>query len=313
MKTSKRATEIALVFIPLGALFFYLSSKHLVTADVNLYYDIGRNLLSLKPYCSFDIYATSPEAYFPALPFTAPLWPLVAGISIRLLGTYGPWMINPLLLLASAFVFYRIAHRFLAHEQALMATALAFTSLPILLIAMYPWTETLGLLLLLLIVHQVLSGARPLHTGLLLALEGLTRPHYLLPALIITAIWSKRKRDLLTALLTSAVLLLTYEGVCLVLWKLPYPSMYLLPLNNFSPPIGKTDLGEAVIGYLHTLKDLLLNTPTLPIGVLALLLGFWLKQAQGLDGRVVKLLWTYLVLVVTYPVLFLILILKGVW
>ncbi len=299
----KPAVSRLIIFLTLSIVYFPFVFARVTTADSNLYIDMGKHIINGDVFFGFDLYYTSPEKFFPALPFVPPVWPILAGVSFSIGGLLGVGFLNFLFVLLSALVFFEIAKAYLPDKYALMSVLFAYLSMPLAVISIYPWTEGISLFLLSLFLYVVLRGRENagLFAGLLSGLMFLTRIQYVFPMLVISLFLTEKERKGFWIVFLSCVVL--YELFCVFLFHMPYPMIYIHPTNY---PLA---LQGSALSIAETLKKQAItitkNALRLLIDPLRLLFFFGFFMAiKRADKKTRRLLWAIMALVLTYPVLF---------
>ncbi len=270
------------------------------TADSNLYIDMGVRLWRGFPFLGFDLYQATPGAFFPSLPYIPPLWPIIAGATFLMGGLVFVSFINMLFVVFSAQVFFLLAKRFMDIRIAFISVLTAYLTMPLLVIALYPWTE--GLALFLMSVFLFVLFFYPDKNSLLGILTGmmfLTRPQYVLPMLVLSVLFFKKdRRRFWFAFILIALL---YEAVCLVFFHQLYPKLYIHPTQFISKTGHNAPDALAFLrAYGERLSRLFIDPVRMLFffSVFIALKRFWEKE----DAR--KLIVSSLIILMTYPALF---------
>ncbi len=237
---------LAVMFFCLGVTYLLLSSLQGFTADTNLYLNIGLNLLHGTSSSNFDLYFSSPEKTFTAIALLPPLWPLLAGLTYRLGGSLLLHYANALFVFLSSVWFFQFARRYISQPWAALGTFLVYTSTPVLLVVVYPWTEGIGIFLFVLFVHLLTNPkSRNLTVSLLLFLLFLTRIQFFIPAYAILIL--SRVRDKKVKVLLTTFLCLCYEMFVYLSYHQVYPGLYTQQITTFPPLAHKTPLVNGLI------------------------------------------------------------------
>ena len=234
----KRYIPEIIIILLLGAIYIIPALNTFTTADSNLYIDAGKRLIIEKQaVLCFDIYQSTPDKCMPSLPYIPPLWPIIAGLLFFIGGLKAVSIFNIIIVISSAILLFKIARRILPTIWALASVILAYTTMPILLISTYPWTESLSLLLLNLLIYVLIALYPDIPkkniciAAIINGLIFLTRPQYFSPATLIGIILSD-KQNRIKFVISSLILPITYELFCITKYRQIYPQIYITISKN---------------------------------------------------------------------------------
>ncbi len=309
----KQYAAEAIIIILLSAIYIIPALSTFTTADSNLYIDAGKHLiLEKRPVLCFDIYQATPDRCMPSLPYIPPLWPIIAGLILSIGGLKAISVFNASIVIASAILLFRIAKETIAIGWALTAVMLAYTSMPMLLISTYPWTESLGLFLINLTIYILISQSpnpsskKSYIAAIIIGLIFLTRPPYFFPAILIGLLLTDRAKRI-GFIVSSLTIPALYEAFCITKYRTIYPQIYINISNYaglFHNPVH-FNLSKALIDIIKTLTQLLLN----PISILflaSLIAITYRKNIRRIPLITKKIIATAILLFLTYPSLLII-------
>lgn len=243
-----------------------LANTELMSPDASGYLDMGRNLFSGKGMViSYNLYQFWPGKYHPMLPYMQPLYSIVAGLLLFLFNLKAVIGFNILLLAINCVLLYKIIRiNFGFIESALISLIIGFST-NLVFSSIYPWTEQLHLLTLLLALYMYIRYEKAsFAVGVMLAISCLVRAAgiYNVIAFGFGALAAKGfSRDAFKGYLHLAAgflsIFITYEAACYLFYRAVYPQ-YLLPSKIYRA-------AELIPGAFYKDAIPVLNLPPLAI------------------------------------------------
>ena len=272
---NKRVLDLLLpilIFLSIIYLNLPLANNELMSHDTSCYLDMGRNFfLRKEAVISYNCYNFWPGKFYPFLPYMPPLYPIVAGFiwylsnSIKVVIAF-----NIVLLAFNCVLLYKIIRTKLDCLSSFLVVLYISFSHNLIYTAIWPLTEQLHLLFLLLSILIYINNQKTSFiVGILFALSCLVRVAsffnvigFLIAITIAKGSFRESMKDYFKFVSGFLIIFLIYEIVCYTKYGSFYPQYPLATKNSYASTCwpGAT--------YKNSIPALCIHMPSLPTTVI---------------------------------------------
>jgi hypothetical protein len=223
---------IAVIFAIVFFVNLPLSKYLLLSPDACVYLDAGKNIFSGKgPVCSFNFYNYWPGKYYPLLPYTHPIYPLIAGFIWIFYGLKAVIDFNIFLLAVnSVLLFIMIRLKVKDRISAFLIVMIISFSKNMIFPSIYPWSEELHLTFILIgllvyLKYNNIALASAIFTfGVFIRVAGLANLLALIPIVLLL----RKKpdaaiKDIRAIAIIALIFIIPYEAFCFLKYGFLWP------------------------------------------------------------------------------------------